>query len=175
MAASRSRRALGILLRVVTGAAALSLVVYVPYRYATRPPEFEGFLGATYALLFPLALVLAVAALWVAWRPEAVRRVAGGEGGGGSRLRWVFGVYGGLWVAMGLMCLPSLTDLAAISPIKGLFSTVHMTAQHVYLGFGAVAVAVWPAGAEAVMTGREAAGAARRGEQLASDTGAGMS
>jgi hypothetical protein len=157
MATIRSRRALGVVLRVAAGAAALSLFVYVPYRYAARPPEFGGFLGSTYALLFPLSLVLAAAALRVAWRPGGLARLGSKRESGSGAWRWAIGLYGGSWLAMGLMCVPSLTALADVSPIQGLFATVHMTAQHVFLGFGAVAAAVRPAALEAVLEGRRVA------------------
>lgn len=157
MATLRSRRALGLVLKVVAGATALSLFVYVPYRYVVRPPEFVDFLGSAYALLFPLSLLLAAAALRVAWRPEVLSRLDSGRAARSGARRWAIGVYGGLWVAMGLMCVPSLTALAEVSPIQGLFSTVHMTAQHVFLGFGAVAAAARPAAVEAVLDGRPAA------------------
>lgn len=158
MSGSRTRSLLGSALRILTGLAALSLVAYVPYRYATRPPGWEGFLGTGYALLFPLSLLLALGALRVAWRP---RTLAGLDLEAGSvrtaALRWGIGIYAGLWVAMGLACLPSLTALAADSPVDGLFSTVHMSAQHVLLGFGAVAAAWRPSEAAALLEGRGAA------------------
>lgn len=143
-------------LRVALALTAVSLVVYVPFRYVTRPPEFGGFLGTTYAVLFPLSLLLAGAAIWAAWRPGLLTEL---EGAGGSMGRWILGVYGGSWVLTGLMCLPSLTSLAAHSPVEGLFASVHMTAQHVFLGFAAVATAVDPAVARTVLDGRSATAA----------------
>lgn len=173
MATFRSRRALGVVLRVAAAATALSLFVYVPYRYAVRPPEFVGFLGSAYAVLFPLSLLLAAAALRVAWRPEALSRLDAERGPGrvSRKWKWGIGLYGGAWVAMGLMCIPSLTALAEVSPIQGLFSTVHMTAQHVFLGFGAVVAAARPAAVEAVLEGRPAAegGLGTRGRGRAAD------
>lgn len=151
------------ILRVALALTSISLLFYVPYRYVTRAPEFGGFLGTGYALLFPLSALLALAALWAAWRPRVLGEL-GGSGGG----RWMLGGYGGAWVLMGLMCLPSLTSLAAHSPVQGLFSSVHMTAQHVFLGFSAVAAAVDPAVARAVLEGRSARDA-WRGEASTAD------
>lgn len=148
MSASRARRLRRAVVRSVLALTALSLLVYVPYRYAVRAPELEGFLGTGYALLFPLSAVLAVATLAAVWRPDLLRRLDGSTG-----WRAALGLYGGGWVLMGLMCLPSLTSLAAVSPVKGLFSTVHMSAQHVLLGFGAVAVAVDPGTARGILEG----------------------
>lgn len=174
MGTSRSCTAAGYLLRGGAALAAASLVFYVPFRYATRPPAFEGILGSAYALLFPLSLLLAVASLWAAWRPvEAFRRLGtGGRDGGSLPLRWGLGLYGGAWVAMGLMCLPSLTALAEVSPVQGLFATVHMTAQHVFLGFGAVAAAARPAAARAVLEGRPVGEALAAGPGSSNTTGA---
>lgn len=127
--------------RVVLALTAVSLLAYVPYRYVARPPRFDGFLGSAYALLFPLSILLAVAVLRVAWRPVSLAGLA--DGRRTARIgRWALGLYGGLWVTMGLMCIPSLTALAEVSPVKGLFATIHMSAQHVLLGFGSV-VGAW--------------------------------
>lgn len=151
MNARSSHRVRSAVLRVALALTAVSLLFYVPFRYVTRPPEFGGFLDTAYALLFPLSLLLAGAALWAAWRPGLPSRLAVADGSTG---RWILGLYGGGWLLMGLMCLPSLTSLAAHSPVEGLFASVHMTAQHVFLGFAAVATAVHPAAARAVLEGR---------------------
>lgn len=147
---------LGNFLRAAFAVTAISLLAYVPYRYAARPPGFDGFLGSAYAILFPLATLLALGALWVAWRPAVLGRLASDGSGRSTAARWALGTYAGAWVAMGLMCLPSLTSLAAVSPVKGLFSTVHMTAQHVFLGFAGVVAAWRPELARAILAGREA-------------------
>lgn len=158
MPSSPARRVRGAVLRIAFALTALSLFVYVPYRYAVRPPEFGGFFGTGYALLFPLSTLLAAGALAAAWKPDLLR----GLDDAGPGWRSVLGLYGGTWVLMGLMCLPSLTSLAAVSPVKGLFSTIHMTAQHVLLGFGAVAVAVDASTAAGVLKGLGFGDARRR-------------
>lgn len=159
MDAEARRSALGTFLRIATGLTAVSLLVYVPYRYAVRPPGFDGFLGSTYAALFPLSVPLALGALWAAWRPGALKRLSEGDGLE-PVTRWGLGLYGGLWVAMGLMCVPSLSALAEVSPVKGLLSTIHMSAQHVFLGFGAVVAAWKPALVRSLLEGEDAAAAA---------------
>lgn len=164
MDASSARRVRGTVLRSAFALTAASLLLYVPYRYAVRPPEFGGFFGTGYALLFPLSALLAVAALAVTAKPGMLR----GLDDAGPAWRSALGLYGGTWVLMGLMCLPSLTSLAAISPVKGLFSTIHMTAQHVLLGFGAVAVAVDPAAAAGLLEGLRFDDARRRASGAAS-------
>lgn len=168
METRQPRSVLGTVLRVTAGLTAVSLVVYVPYRYAVRPPGFDGFLGSVYALLFPLSLLLAVGALWAAWRPESLAGLSDGSSG----RRWAPGVYGGLWVAMGLMCVPSLTALAEVSPVKGLFSTIHMSAQHVFLGFGAMIASWKPEFVRDLLTGTEtrAETAVRYGSRVTADS-----
>lgn len=158
MAAPSSSRFRGTVLRIAFALTAVSLLFYVPYRYVARPPEFGGFFGTGYALLFPLSAVLAVATLFATWKPDLLRGLEGRSPG----WRYALGLYGGTWVLMGLMCVPSLTALAAVSPIQGLFSTIHMSAQHVLLGFGAVAVAVDPATAAGMMEGLSFHDARRR-------------
>lgn len=164
MAAIPSTRLRALLLRIVLGLTAVSLLAYVPYRYAVRPPGWEGVLGTLYALLFPIAALLAVAGLAAAVRPSVLRRLRGSGGAREAALRTGIGVYAGLWVLMGLMCVPSLSALAETAPVKGLFSTVHMTAQHVFLGFAAVATTWRPAAAEALLRG-EAPGEEPAGEE----------
>lgn len=138
-------------IRVAVAATALSLWVYVPYRYVTRPPHFEGVLGSTYAVLFPLAGLLAMAGLVAAWRPELLAKLDHGAAGLPRR---VLGAYGGAWLLMGLMCLSWLSALAAAEPLRGAFAFVHMTAQHVFLGLSAVGAAWRPELAAAILLGR---------------------
>lgn len=166
MSAPSARRVRRTILRVAFALTALSLFVYVPYRYAVRPPELGGFFGTGYALLFPLSAVLAAGALAAAWKPEILRSLGDTSPG----WRAVLGLYGGTWVLMGLMCLPSLTSLAAVSPVKGLLSTIHMTAQHVLLGFGAVAVAVEPSTAAGILGGLSLGDARRQSSGAAGES-----
>lgn len=135
--------------RIALGATALSLWAYIPYRYATRPPGFEGVLGSAYAALFPVAALFALGALLVAHRPRRLDQVARS-----SALRWGVGVYGATWLAMGMLCVPSLTATAAVAPLKGAISMIHMTAQHVFLGLAAVGAAWRPEAVEGVLDGR---------------------
>lgn len=165
MSDPNDRPVLAVVLRSALVLTALSLFVYIPYRYVARPPELGGLFGTGYALLFPLSGVLAAAALAAAWRPGVLEALERGPGAGrdGSHvlLRGGLGAYGVTWMAMGLMCLPSLTALAAVSPVEGLFSGVHMTAQHVFLGAAAVGAAASPATALSLLTGQAAAGEQR--------------
>lgn len=161
----RHREVVGLTARVAMIATAVSLWVYIPYRYAVRPPEAGGVLGTAYALLFPLAALLALWALAVAWRPDRLERLAG-EAGPNVRdagteavrdpFRWILGGYGGAWLLMGVSCVPGLAELAAASPVEGLFSTLHMTAQHVFLGLVAVTAAWRPEAVRSLLVGTPA-------------------
>lgn len=151
---SRELAARGV--RLAPALAAVSIWVYIPYRYLVRPPEAGGFLGTAYAFLFPLAAVLALGAWVVAARPGHLARL---EGDGGAEVaRWVVGSYGAAWLVMGVACVPTLSHLAVVSPVKGLLSTFHMTAQHVFLGLLAVTAAWRPAAVRSMLTGLPAGG-----------------
>lgn len=130
--------------RVLLGLIAFSLIFYVPYRYAVNPPGFGSFSGTVYAILFPLSILLASAALLVSFRPDLLARLRGGGALGSGAFRWTLGLYGAGWMAIGMMCVPSLTALTASEPLQGLFAMTHMTAQHVVLGFVAIATAWRP-------------------------------
>lgn len=140
-------RKTGWALRLALGLTALSLWGYIPYRYAVRPPVFEGFLGSMYAILFPLSAGLALGALAVAWRPEILGRI------GGTSLKAI-GAFGGVWLLMGFLCVPHLTALTAIEPLKGVISMIHMTAQHVFLGVVVMTAAWRPEDVLAILLGR---------------------
>jgi len=133
-------------IRIALGATALSLWAYIPYRYATRPPEPEGVIGVAYAAIFPLAALLALAALIAAWKPAMVKALDGRRGA-----RLALGGYATTWLAMGILCVPTLTAAAAASPVKGAISTLHMTAQHVFLGLAAIGAAWRPDVASAIL------------------------
>lgn len=140
------------LVRLALAITAVSLWVYIPYRYAVRPPDAEGLPGTAYALLFPLASLLAAGALAVAVRPRLLSRWDEANPGVVAS-RWVVGTYAASWLVMGLACVPSLSALAATSPIQGLFATLHMTAQHVFLGLAALTAAFAPATLRSILAG----------------------
>lgn len=137
------------LFRVALAATALSLWAYIPYRYATRPPALEGFLGVVYGVLFPLAGLFALGALVVAWRPALIERLAGR-----GAARSLLGGYGAAWLAMGLLCLPSLQATTAAAPLKGAIATIHMTAQHAFLGLAAIGAAWRPGVVASILLSR---------------------
>lgn len=61
--------------------------------------------------------------------------------------------YAASWLVMGLACVPSLSALAAKSPMQGLFATLHMTAQHVFLGLVALTATRAPATLHSFLAG----------------------
>ena len=162
-----TKKTRAILFRLALGATALSLWAYIPYRYATRPPQLEGFLGIAYGILFPLAGLLALGALVVAWRPELLERLAGRD-----PARSLLGGYAVAWLAMGLLCIPSLQATTVAAPLKGAIATIHMTAQHVFLGLTAIAAAWRPEVVASILLARpipaETADEAPRLEESAS-------
>lgn len=140
------------LVRLALAITAISLWAYIPYRYAVRPPAGEGFLGTAYALLFPLASLLAAGALAIAVRPRLLSRWNEANRGV-IATRWVVGAYAASWLVMGLACVPSLSALAAKAPMQGLFATLHMTAQHVFLGLVALTATRAPATLHSFLAG----------------------
>lgn len=160
MSQNTRSRISSILFRIALGATALSLWAYIPYRYATRPPRFEGFLGSGYAILFPMAAVFALGALVAALSPKWLDRASESKSA-----RGILGAYGATWLAMGMLCIPSLTASAAVAPLKAAIATLHMSAQHVFLALTAVVFAWRPDVVAGVALDRPIEGEASEVEQ----------
>lgn len=122
-----------IVYRLVMFAAAASLALYIPYKYATQLHAVSGL----YAFLFPLSGVLAVAGIVLAVRPELAFRTP-------LVLRAVVGAVAVGWLATGLLCAKSLTLGILENPGPGLFAAFHMVVQHVVLSFQVAALALAP-------------------------------
>jgi hypothetical protein len=119
--------------------AGFSLVGYVAYRYTLfSPPDH----GSLYGKIFPLSLVLAVVGMMLAVRPHLLNRV---RGHAGLPLRSALTVFGGVWMATGLMCAQSLAAGMAEAPLGGTVDMIHMLSQHVFLPIAVVALAWAPA------------------------------
>lgn len=122
-----------LLFRIGLFAAGASLAFYIPFKYATQLHTVTGL----YAVLFPLSGLLALAGMVLAVRPQTgcdcstIVRAAGG----GLAL---------LWLATGLLCIPSLSETILKTPAGGLIATAHMLLQHVFLALGILAFAVAP-------------------------------
>lgn len=119
--------------RLVLFLTAASLGFYIPYQYATGLHAIAG----PYAFLFPLSSILVVAGLVLGWKPEVVFRIPFA-----ARAALVLLAAG--WIATGLLCIPSLTEMTLESPLGGLFATFHMVAQHVVLSASVGALALSP-------------------------------
>jgi hypothetical protein len=124
--------------RVLLFVAGLSLVGYIAYRYSFyRPPDH----GTVYGIIFPLSFVLAVAGMTLAFLPYALARL---RGQAGNALRGGLSVYGGVWMATGLLCASSLAQGAVAAPLGGSVDMLHMLFQHVFLPASVVALAWAP-------------------------------
>jgi hypothetical protein len=123
----------GRLFRVALFAAAASLAMYIPYKYATQLHAVEGF----YALLFPLSALLAVVGMVVAVKPARARDC-------GVPMRSGVAALSVLWLATGLMCVGTLTAAVVEHPLHGSIAAFHMLAQHVFLSLALIAFALAP-------------------------------
>ena len=129
-----SQRSIAALLfRIVLFAAGATLAAYIPFKYATQLHAVTGL----YAFLFPLSSILALAGMVLAIRPQTgcdcstiVR-----TGAGGLAI---------LWLATGLLCVPSLTEMTLKSPAGGAIASGHMLLQHVFLSLSVLAFALLP-------------------------------
>jgi len=112
---------------------AFSLALYIPFKYATQLHAITGL----YAFLFPLSGLLALAGMVLSVKPQAACDCSGTIRTGG-------GVLAGLWMATGLMCIPSLTETVRVMPLGGAFAMFHMLTQHVVLPMAILAFAFSP-------------------------------
>lgn len=114
-------------------AAAVTLAVYIPYKYATQLHAIEGL----YAFLFPLSGVLALAGIVVAVKPRSSCSC-------GMPFRAGVGAVSALWLATGLMCVGTLADGVAANAVQGSIAVFHMVLQHVFLSLSLLAFSFFP-------------------------------
>lgn len=133
---------------------AFSLALYIPYKYATQLHAITGL----YAFLFPLSGLLALAGMVLSVKPQAACDCSGTMRAGG-------GVLAGLWMATGLMCIPSLTETVRAMPLGGSFAMFHMLTQHVVLPMAILAFAFLP-GRTARILGASGPSELRRSEAI---------
>ena len=119
--------------RIALFGAALSLAAYIPYKYATQLHAITGL----YAFLFPLASVLAAAGIVLAMRPSKACDCS-------TVVRSGVGAVAALWMATGVLCMPSLMEATSALPASGMFATFHMLVQHVFLSLSILAFAFAP-------------------------------
>lgn len=119
--------------RIALFSSALSLAAYIPYKYLTQLHAIEGL----YAFLFPLSAALAAGGMLFAARPQAACECA-------APVRAGLGAVALLWLATGLLCMPTLVHATMNAPVGGLFATFHMLVQHVFLSLALLVFAVAP-------------------------------
>ena len=126
-------RGLAWIFRGALFATAASLAAYIVFKYATQLHAITGL----YAFLFPLSSVLAVAGIVLAVRPRTGCDCS-------TPMRAGAGALAVLWLATGVICVPSLIEMAADAPVNGTFAMFHMVAQHVFLSLSVLAFAFAP-------------------------------
>jgi len=122
-----------LIFRIALFTAAASLAAYIPFKYATQLNTIEGF----YAFLFPLSGILALVGMGLAIKPRL-----GCDCGFG--LRSGVGAVALLWLATGVLCVPTLVAMIPESPWGGAIAAFHMIAQHIFLSFAILAFAFAP-------------------------------
>ncbi len=127
------QRALGWTFRLALFAAAASLAVYIPYKFATQLHAITGI----YAFLFPLSVLLAAAGIVLAVKPEKACDC-------GVSMRAGVGALSVLWLATGVLCVGSLAAAVMEHPMHGSIATFHMLTQHVFLSLSLIAFALLP-------------------------------
>lgn len=133
MTPTRRKTVFGWLFLTALFAAAASLALYIPYKYATQLHAVSGM----YAFLFPLSALLAVAGMIVSVRPSVACEC-------GAPMRSGIAALSVLWLATGLICVGTLTDAVLEHPLHGSIATFHMLAQHVFLSLALIAFASMP-------------------------------
>ena len=119
--------------RITLLAAALTLMVFIPFKYATQLHTISGI----YAFIFPLSSILALAGIALAFKPRMSCDCS-------KMTRFGFGGVAVVWLANGLLCVPSLENLIAQNPWGGTIATIHMSVQHIFLSLVIIAFAVVP-------------------------------
>lgn len=115
--------------------AAVTLAIYIPYKYATQLHAVTGL----YAFLFPMSGLLALAGITLAWKPTLGCSC-------GMPLRAGFGSISVLWLCTGLLCVSSLASGVMNDPVQGSIAVGHMVLQHIILTFSLLAFVLFPDG-----------------------------
>ncbi len=105
---TRRTKFFGWLFRAALFAAAASLALYIPYKYATQLHAVSGF----YAFLFPLSALLAAVGMIVAVKPAKACEC-------GVPIRSGVAALSVLWLATGVMCVGTLTAAVLEDPLHG--------------------------------------------------------
>ena len=124
---------MAIFLRVVLFLSAVTLALYIPFKYATQLHATTGI----YAFLFPLSGLLAIAGITLSVKPQTACDCS-------TMTRRGAGVLAVAWLVTGLLCVSSLSEMILEMPLGGTIAMVHMLAQHVVLSMAILAFAIWP-------------------------------
>ncbi len=128
-------RASWLVYRFLLLAAAVSLAMYIPYKYATQLHAIDGL----YFYLFPLSPIVAMAGIVLAYRPQFAFSMP-------LWIRSAVSLISVGWIATGVLCIPSLSQTVIAEPLRGFFATFHMTAQHIFLSLGVAFFMMAPLG-----------------------------
>lgn len=130
---TRQTHIFGWLFRVALFAAAASLAVYIPFKYATQLHAVTGF----YAFIFPFSALLAAAGIVVAVKPQRACEC-------GPTVRSGIAALSVLWLVTGMLCVSALVDAVMSHPLRGSMATFQMATQHVFLSLSLIAFAWVP-------------------------------
>lgn len=119
--------------RILLLAAAVSLAIYIPFKYATQLHAIEGI----YAFLFPFSSLVALTGIVLALRPDLAFNTP-------RVLSSAVGAISAMWIATGVVCIPSLMQTTLSTPMLGAFATFHMLGQHVFLSLGVIFLLLAP-------------------------------
>ncbi len=138
------------LFRIALFTAGLSLAAYIPYRFVMQSHAS----GELYGLLFPWAMLLAIAGMAFALRPRMACDCS-------TPTRIGLGGLSIGWIAAGMLCAKGLTMAITSQPLLGLSATFQMSAQHLFLSASVLALMVDPVGMASWMSRGTATSASR--------------
>ena len=134
MAQERKLSSIGpMIFRIALFASAVTLAIYIPYKYATQYHAMSGL----YAFLFPLSIVLVLAGIVLAVKPQTSCNCGMVTRSGVASIAVV-------WIATGLLCAPLLLRMMEQSVWGGTIATIHMSVQHIFLSSVILAFAFAP-------------------------------
>lgn len=114
-------------------ASAVSLLAYIPYKYATHLHAINGL----YAFVLPWSSIVAMAGVGLALFPNRVLRLP-------LPVRAGIGSIALVWMITGLLCVPMLVGRIIAAPASGVAATFQMLAQHVFLSLSVAGLLLSP-------------------------------
>ena len=126
--------------RVALFAAAASLAIYIPIKYATNLHAMQGL----YGFLFPLSGILALAGMVLAIKPRVSCSCGDMDAQISVPMRAGVAAIAVLWLANGILCVPTLAAIYQHSFWGAAFAAVHLTAQHIFLSLSVIAFTLAP-------------------------------